>query len=517
MKRSFVHGALVLMAAATVNRVIGFIYQAAIYRLIGPEGVGLYNLVYPVYILIIVLTTAGIPLGISKLVSEAEVTGNRRLSYQVLWLSLIILIVSGGFFTVISYMASPLLLKHVFVNKMVYPVFRCLLPGIFIVSLSSAFRGFFQGLMDMKPPAVSQVVEQVIRVFFGISLAVYLLPRGIQWAAAGIAGAGVIGELFGLTVLITSFVRRKPLSIVLSLPGITASYNILRKLFKMCTPITLGRIAATLMLSIDSMLIPYVLREAGHSTSAATAIYGQLTGVALTLLSVPSVITVSLATSLVPAISEAVAQNRCYVVSSRTSEAIRVTLLAAVPFVSAFMILPDAITQAIFGSSEAGQLLAILAFGGLFAYLQQTTTGVLQGLGYPVIPLRNMIVAGFVKILGIYTISSRPSLGINAIAYCFDVFFILAAGLNILSLYRKTGCHINIKNDVFKPVTAGLLTAMIYSGLYKLLHQALGLNFLSVIVSLGCGFVFYIFAVALMGSLKKNDLRKLPYINRLIR
>ncbi len=517
MKKSFVYGALVLMAAAAVNRVIGFVYQAAIYRLIGPEGVGLYNLVYPVYILIIVLTTAGIPLGISKLVSEAEVNGNHRLSYQVLWLSLVILIASGSFFTVISHLASPLLLEHVFANKMVYPVFRCLLPGIFIVSLSSAFRGFFQGLMDMKPPAVSQVIEQVVRVLLGISLALYLLPQGIQWAAAGIAASGVVGEFFGLTVLITSFLRRKPLNIVISLPGIAASYNILRKLFKMCTPITLGRIATTVMLSIDSMLIPFVLRETGYSTSAATAIYGQLTGVALTLLSVPSIITVSLATSLVPAISEAVALNRSFVVSSRTSEALRVTLLAAIPFVSAFMILPDEITQAVFGSPEAGHLLSVLAVGGLFAYLQQTTTGVLQGLGYPVIPLINTIIAGFVKVVGIFALSLYPSLGVTAIAYCFDIFFILAAGLNILSLYRKTGCYVSISNDVFKPVTAGLLTAMIYSGFYKSLYQVLEMNFLSVTISLGSGFIFYIFAVAMMGSLKKSDLRRLPYIKRLIR
>ncbi|WP_418792556.1 putative polysaccharide biosynthesis protein [Phosphitispora sp. TUW77] len=453
----------------------------------------------------------------SKLVSEAQVTGNHKLSYQVFWLSLTILIITGSSFAVISYLSLPLLMKHVFLNQMLYPVFMCLLPGIFIVSLSSAFRGFFQGLMEMKPPALSQIIEQVIRVFFGICMAIYLLPRGIQWAAAGIAGAGVLGEFFGLSFLISAFLHRKPLKLSISLPGIAVSYHILRKLFKMCTPITLGRVAATAMLSIDSMLIPFVLREAGHSTSTATAIYGQLTGVALTLLSIPSIITVSLATSLVPAISEAVAQNRAYVVRSRTSEAIRVTLLAAVPFVTAFIVLPNEITQAIFGSPEAGHLLFILAFGGLFAYLQQTSTGVLQGLGYPVIPLKNMIFAGFVKVLTIYMLTSKLSLGITAIAYCYDIFFFLSAGLNVLALYRKTSCYISIKNDILKPVSAGLVTAAIYSGVYKSLYFVLEKNFLSVALSLSNGFAFYIIAIVLMGSLKKNDLRKIPYIKNIIR
>ncbi|HWI54275.1 MAG TPA: polysaccharide biosynthesis protein, partial [Desulfobacteria bacterium] len=321
MVKSFVRGAFILMLAASVNRVIGFIYQAVIYRLIGPEGMGLFNLVYPVYILIIVVATAGIPLGISKLVSEAEVRGNRRGSYQILWLSLVILVCSGIFFTLISYLTAPLLKQHVFVNPKVYPIFLCLLPGVTLVSVSSAFRGFFQGLLNMKPPAVGQVAEQIARVIVGLTLATMLLPRGIQWAVVGLAASSIIGEFIGFIVMVSIFIRSKPVNFRIELPHFNDSIEILRQLFDMCTPITLGRIAATIMLTADSLLIPIMLKKVGFSTSMATVLYGQLTSVALTLLFIPSVITVSLATSLVPAISEAVAQNRPHVVSSRTSTA----------------------------------------------------------------------------------------------------------------------------------------------------------------------------------------------------
>lgn len=514
MKKSFLHGTLILMTAASLNRVIGFVYQAVIYRLIGPEGVGLFNLVYPVYILIMVIATAGIPLGISKLVSEEEARGNSRGSYQVLWVALSVLTISGVFFTLLAYAISPLLLQHIFVNKMVYPVFLSLLPGIFIISISSAFRGFFQGLLNMKPPALGQVVEQVVRVLTGISLAVYFLPRGIQWAAAGIAAAGVAGEIAGFLTMLPYFFRGRPVNMRFALPRVSTVYHILRKIFEMCAPITMGRIVATIMLSVDSVLIPLMLKEAGHSTSAATAIFGQLTGVAMTLLFVPSVVTVSLATSLVPAISEAVAMNQDRLISSRTAESIKLTLLAGIPFITAYLVLPSQITGAIYGAPQSGQLLAILAAGGIFAYLQQTTTGILQGLGFPVVPLKNMIIGGTLKIPLIFILTS--SMGIYGTALSYDIFFVVAAFLNLYSLSRYTGYRLSLWSDLGKPVFAGLLTTVVYSRVYDFVLSLNAGNSISTVISVTTGFVFYAVVLIYIGIIEKRDLKRIPFIKRFL-
>lgn len=515
MKRSFIHGAFVLMVAATINRIVGFIYQAVIYRLIGPEGVGLFNLVYPVYILIIVIATAGIPLGISKLVSEEEVRGNHRKSYQILWLSVTILIISGAFFTVVSYLISPVLMKYVFVNKMVYRVFLALIPGIFVISVSSAFRGFFQGLMNMKIPAAGQVIEQTVRVFVGFYLATLLLPRGIDWAAVGLAVASISGEAVGLLFMLFVFKRHKPLNFRFSLPGITVSSDILRRLFEMCAPITLGRVAATVMLSVDSVLIPWMLKNGGQSTSEVTALYGQFTTVALTLLFIPSVITVSLATSLVPAISEAVAQNRPMVVKTRTREALRVTLIAGIPFIAAFLTLPDQITEAIYGT-PSGSLLRALAAGGLLVYIQQTSTGILQGLGLPSIPLKNMIIGGLVKIIAICLFAQVPGAGIIGIAYAYDIYFLIAAGLNVVSLYKNPGFRLNLINDMIKPVAAGIAAGMVFLESYSWLYSLTDSTGVSVTVSLLTGFTVYLTGVVWLGSVTRSDYMRLNFIRELL-
>lgn len=514
MGKSFVRGAFVLMIAASINRIIGFIYQAIIYRLIGPEGMGLFNLVYPIYILIIVITTAGIPLGISKLVSEEEVRGNRRGSYQILWLSLGILICSGIFFTILSCLIAPVLGKYVFVNKMVYPIFLCLLPGILVVSVSSAFRGFFQGLLNMKPPALSQIVEQVARVMVGITLATFLLPRGIQWAAVGIATASIAGEFCGLVSMLMIFFRQKPVNFRIELPNRSLAIDIIKKLVDMCTPITLGRIAATIMLTADSLLIPVMLNKAGYSTSAATALYGQLTSVALTLLLVPSVITVSLATSLVPAISEAVAQNRPKIISSRTSTAVRVTLIAGIPFIAAYISLADQITGAIYGSQDSGYLLRILSLGGLFAYLQQTTTGVLQGLGLPAVPLKNLIFGGFIKIIAICTLTLTPGLGVTGIIYSYNIFFTITAVLNIVSLYKFTTFRVALANDLLKPLLVGLITSWLFQVIYNQTIYQFGSTNWGVVISLLMGFLAYFMLIIITGALNTGELRRIPVVKK---
>lgn len=516
MRKSFIHGALILMAAASVNRVVGFIYQAVIYRKIGAEGVGLFNLVYPVYVLIIVIATAGIPLGISKLVSEEEVKCNHRRSYQILWFSVSILVISGALFSCLSYMISPLLLKYVFVNKVVYRVFLCLVPGVFVVSVSSAFRGFFQGMMNMKIPALGQVLEQAVRVSAGLYLATALLPRGIDWAAAGLAAASVAGEVAGLCFMLAAFLKEKPLNIRFALPGFRACRDILRKLSEMCAPITLGRIAATVMLSIDSVLVPSMLKKAGFTTSAATEFYGQFTGMALTLLFVPSVITVSLAISLVPAVSEAVAQERPALVRNRTREALRVTFIAGIPFIAAFLTLPEQLTMGIYGSPEGGKLLSILALGGMLAYFQQTTTGILQGLGHPGIPLQNLLLAGVIKIAGIYLLTPVPSLGIVGCAYAYNLFYLIAAGLNLHFLKKRTGFNMNIGNDFIKPITAGFAAGFLFVWLFPWLRMMTGSHGLGLLLSLSAGFLTYLAGVICLGSVTRNDLAKIPSIGGLI-
>lgn len=479
-RSAFMRGAVILFIAAFINRILGFIFQAVIFRLIGADGVGLFNLVYPIYVLLIVITTAGIPLALSKMVAEESARGNYQGARRIFHTALALLFITGFLITLIVYFSLPLLVKYVFVNKKVYICFLTMLPGVFIVALTSVFRGYFQGMQQMLPPALSQVFEQVTRVAAGLLLAYYFLPRGIEYAAAGVAAGGVLGEFCGLVVLLAAYLKkmgRYPKTGAVSPP----LAKILRDLAQLCTPITGGRIVATLLLSVDTFLIPYRLKASGITVAEATSQYGLLSGVAMTMLFVPTIITIALSTTMVPAVSETMARGNMTLLRKRIDDAIKITVITGLPFLVLFYTTPGQLTDLIFGSPEAAGLLRILALGGLFLYLQQTTTGILQGLGSPTIPLINMIAASILKISCMFILTGIPEYGINGAAFSYAVFFAATGFLNIVALVKKKLWQPQWGNILIKPLFASLVMFLVHTHTNRIIFILTKSNPLAVI------------------------------------
>ncbi|MGE5397496.1 MAG: oligosaccharide flippase family protein, partial [Chitinophagales bacterium] len=182
-KRAFIYGAALLLGANIFNRILGFIYQYLIMTHIGGEAYGLYAMAFPVYMFALVLTTAGIPIAVAKLVSEEAALGHYRQAKAIFRLALTILSISGIVVTIVLYTLTVSMSGRLFSDARVVPVLLICTPAVFIVSISSAFRGYFQGLQNMLPGALSQTLEQVTRVACGFTISLYLLPRGIIWAA----------------------------------------------------------------------------------------------------------------------------------------------------------------------------------------------------------------------------------------------------------------------------------------------------------------------------------------------
>ncbi|AEF94212.1 stage V sporulation protein B [Desulfotomaculum nigrificans CO-1-SRB] len=504
-RQSFVYGALILLAASFINRIIGFIYQMILIRLIKPEGIGLFNMVFPVYVLVLVLATMGIPVAIAKLVAEEMAKNNIRGANRIFKICLSILIVSSTSFTILLVLASPLLLKYVFPNPKVYYLFLCLVPAVIVVSICSAFRGYFQGLQQMAPTAITQTLEQLVRVIAGLTIAYLLLPRGVEYAAIGVSLGVVIGEFTGcLTMIYLYFSRRQ------RVPKGTnwmpePFINSCSRIFSLGIPITLSRFVSTLLMSADAILIPRRLQEAGFSLNEATSIYGQLAGIAETLLFTPTMITIALATALVPAISDALALQNRHLVLTRTSKALRITIGAGLPCVVAFILLPRELCGVLFGYADAGIILGSLAFGGPFLYFQQTTTGILQGMGEAVKPFKNLVIASVFKILGLYYLTAVPSLGILGSALALNVGYLVMALLNYLDLRMLIGYRINLSHDIIKPGLAaiGMAVSVWQIKLLLLPYSAL----LTLVIALTTGCLVYLILLFLLGGIHRKDFR----------
>lgn len=501
-RQSLLYGAVVLLLASLFNRILGFIYQILMIRLILPEGVGLFNMVYPVYILVLVLATAGIPVAISKLVAEERARNNLRGAYRIFNICFAALILSSTLVTVLCYLGAPLLTEYVFPNPKVYYIFLSLLPGIVIVSLCSAFRGFFQGLQQMTPTALTQSLEQIVRVAFGLYFAYLFLPRGVEYAAIGASLGVVIGEVAGFVSITAIFFRRRP--------QVSPGYPELRpettgrslyRIMGLAVPVTLTRVVATAFMSVDAVLIPQRLQASGLTLTEATATYGQLVGIAESLLFTPGIITVSLATALIPAVSDAIALNNTHLVRSRCEEAVRATILAGLPSAVIFLLLAEELCGLIFGYPEAGVSLKVLALGGPFLYLQQTTTGILQGLGEASRPFRNLLCASVFKIIGIYYLTGLPQLGILGTAAALVSGYVIMAWLNLTDIRQLTGFRLNLANSLLKPLAAaaGMAPSMLLAQRYLLLGT--GSEPLSTAGALFTGLFSYLLLLFLIGGI----------------
>lgn len=522
-KQTLLVGTAILVAASLFNRILGFAYQIFIIDLIGTKGIGLFNMVFPIYILAIVIATAGIPLAIAKFVAEENANNNPRAAFRILQISLIFLTLSSLTACLILYLAIPLLEKHVFPNPDAIIVFKVLIPGVFIVSICSAFRGYFQGLMQMTPTAITQVIEQITRVLFGFIFAKMFLPHGIAYAAMGAAIGVIIGEFIGLLVMLVFYWKKRP---NIPKPSISSSIRftnkkkarmILKGLLTLSLPVTFTRVISTIILSIEATMIPNYMVRSGISLDEATNLYGQLTGIALPILVIPSVITASLATAIVPAVSEAYAKQNGPKLYERISEALRVTFLTGFPAVTIFFLLGSQITDMLFKNPGAGEALRILALGGIFYYLQQTTSAILQGLGEAAIPMRNLIIASILEFIGIIILVPIPGIGLNGAAWAINISFAVVAILNLWSIIKRVGLSLSLSNLILKPTLSAITLGLTLYFMYREMFIITQHNTISTILALILGLIMYTLILFITGALKGEDLQRIPYLGPKLR
>lgn len=209
-KDKFLRGAMILTLAGLMVKIIGSVNRILLSRLLGGEGIGLYQMAYPVYLLMLSISSAGIPIAISFIVAEKVAKGDFASASRIFRVSLGLMAVTGLVFASGLYFAAGWLVDSGLVrDPRAYYGLVALTPAVFFATILASFRGYFQGYQMMTPPAVSQILEQFVRVVTMVVLAYYLLPQGLEYAAAGAASAAVPGSITGLIVLSFFYWKKK--------------------------------------------------------------------------------------------------------------------------------------------------------------------------------------------------------------------------------------------------------------------------------------------------------------------
>lgn len=441
-KQHFLKGAMILSIAGAISKMLGAIYRIPLARWLGGEGIGLYQLAYPIYTTILALATAGVPVAISVLVSRKETQGFTGDSRKIFRVSLILLFVFGIILTLLVMQSAEFIATIVLKNpRAYYPVFA-VAPAIFFAGLMSVFRGYFQGHQEMLPTAVSQVIEQLFRITAVLYLALLLLPRGLEYAAAGATFGAVVGGVAGLTVLGIFYFRHKKaqkLSLNKLVYSGTKSIDLAKEMVRLAVPVSFGAVVLPLVQVLDAIIVPGRLMDIGYTISQATALYGELAGMAAVLISLPTIFTISIATSLVPAVSEALARDERRLLNDRINYGFRAGMLISLPCAAGLYILAFQICDLLYHIPSAGIALEPLAFSCIVLAAFQLSSAGLQGIGRPQIAMRNLVITGILKVIFNYTLTSIPMLNIKGAAIGTVLAFLVGSLLNTYYLHKLTG------------------------------------------------------------------------------
>ncbi|MEX1028986.1 MAG: polysaccharide biosynthesis protein [Paenibacillaceae bacterium] len=441
----WVKGAALLGAAAVISKLLGTLQKIPLQNIAGDEAYGIYTAVYPFYILILFLATAGFPIAVSTFVAESLVKGNIVAARQVLRVAIILLTISGVIGFALLFFGASIIAGWIG-NEETVPALQSVSFALLFVPIMAALRGYFQGSRDMVPTAVSQVVEQFIRVGTMITVLILLTSWTISasWIAAGATFGAVTGAVAGLLVMLMYWRRHERLQ-VLSWRSVQASSvlevkerfsTLTRKLLLFAIPVCLGTLAVPLMSIVDTFTLPRLLHQPGMSDLDVMTEFG-IYARGLPLVQMVAMLVSSISVALVPAIAEARSSNDWRSVRHRAELSIRLTWLVGAAASVGLAITALPVNIMLYENTQGTMAIAIVAFTAMFSTVNITTTSVLQGIGAVTIPAIHLLIAAVVKVLLNFLLV--PMWGIDGAALAAVIAFAVATVLNVIVIRRAVG------------------------------------------------------------------------------
>lgn len=515
----FLRGAAILAMAGLMVKVIGSFNRILLSRLLGGEGIGLYQMAYPVYLLILAVSSAGIPVAISIVVAEKLAQKDYFNAQRIFKISLSLMAGTGFVFALALFAGAGVLVNSgIISDPRAYYGLVALTPAVFFSTILACFRGYFQGHQLMTPPAVSQILEQLIRVVTMVVLAYMLLPYGLEYAAAGAAFGAVPGGITGLIVLSIFYIKyKKYWQVNTDKIQKTAKENalkIVKRLVLLALPVSCANIMVPISSSIDMLLVPNRLIDCGFDVDEATALFGYLAGMAQPLLMMATIPTMSLAASLVPAVREAYILHDIAAVREKAVTAMNLCCLITMPAAVGMSVLAEPVSLLLYGTSKAASAIMHLGPSIWLLGMHQITTGLLQGIGIINLPMFNMLAGIAVKIAVVWCFTNEVY-NIAGAAWATNINFAVAGILNILIL-RKYKISFRWYN-IFKIGAAALMMGAAVMMLYPLLKTFLSVQVLAVGAAIAAGTVIYVILALLTGAVTKNELGKLPGVRKIIK
>jgi stage V sporulation protein B len=519
-KNSFAKGAAILAGAGIICKILGAVYRIPLAGIIGTTGIAYYQIAYPIYSALLVVSSAGIPTAISKLVAERAAMGDYRNAHYIFQVAFKMLLVIGISTSLIMFLGAGMISSLQGIPEASATI-RVIAPSLLFVSIISAYRGYFQGLQQMTPTATSQVIEQVAKLVVGVVCAKLLSVNGPLAGAVG-AVLGVTGsELCAMIYMnILYNVKKKEIKYQIRTSPRVKKFEqhrtVVNRLLRIAVPITIGASIMPIVMLIDNGMVVNILKSLGFSQEVAAGHFGILTGYVTPVVNMPGILSLSMQMSLVPAIANAIALRNRRQAQQNASIGLKLAVLIGMPCSVGLFLLGEPIIGVLYSSLRgteelliAGQMMKVLSIGLFFMTLVQTSNGILQGMGRPNIPVISMLCGGIVKIIVSFILLRIPEINILGAPIGTVCCFITAASFNVIYVFRHLRLQFNFVDMLLRPAAATAAMGVVAYFAYRMIGMKMSYTF-GTLLSIGLAGIVYVGMVLLVRALQPADAKLLP-------
>ena len=482
-------GTIILTCTGFIGRLIGFFYRIFLSGLIGAEGIGLYHLIFPVYALCISFCTVGIQTAISKFTASNIAANNKKEAFEILQTGLLCSVFFSLCCSFLLHLFSQPISFYFLHEKRCENLLKIMAFALPFAAVHSCINGYYIGLKQTAVPAISQFIEQVVRIGATWLLWQICLEKNIPITPALAVASIVIEEAISSLFCIIAVIFKTDSYSDFSFRSFFSFRNHAKPMLLLSLPITLNRVVLNLLQSLEALCIPRRLQLYGLTSSESLSLYGVLTGMTLPLLLFPSAVTMSLSTMLLPAVSEAQSKQNTKKLSSTIEKTVSGCLVLGIFCAGLFFFWGRELGMLLFDSELCGSFLLILSFICPFLYLTGTLASILNGLGKTSAVFFNNLFCIMIRILFIFFLI--PIFGIRGFLWGFLVSQLLLVFFHFYSLKKELSFHLDLFSFLLKPAFATFLSygiTCIFSAFFHTFSP-----FFSLIFIIGMYSIFYLF------------------------
>lgn len=499
-RRSVAQGAILLASCSIIAKLLGGAYRIVLTGMLGAEGIGFYQLVFPLFALLLAVTSNALPLTLSRQISAELVLDRSGAIKIVVKKALLYAFLAGGAATLATVFLSKLL-AGVQSQSEVYVCYVAIAPAVIFVALAGVFKGWFLGHGNTSPSGVSQIIEVAVKFVLGLVFVKLLSPRGVMYAVVGALAAVSISEFVSLVVLFIWYMSSAKQE--RAMPKLAPQ----GKFFSVFLPITASGLIFPLIAFVDSIMVVNLLNLGGEIESVSQ--YGILTGPVASIINMPIVLAMSISVAIVPAIASAMAGYDVISIKQKTATTVKMCLMIAMPFFLGGAIMSERVVDLLYPTLSEGHreltayLLSLSSINIVLLSMLEVLNAILQGIGRGKSVLVHIAIGGAVKI--IIELLFVPRVGIAASAISSIAFYLISFCLSGVYYNKLVGKNAKLFKSISKIASAGVIMSL--SLLPSLFIKN---NILSLVCAVAIGAAVYVCALLAFKAIGEGEMKMLP-------